>query len=308
MPLAEWRDTKETLHRFARSSARSGWPPARGATTGGTCRSTSPGGGSPPGRWAVDGNPIFTIDFDFVDHRLRVNTLDGRAVSFPLPGQSVAAFYRDTLAGAGRAGVRVAIAHPQAVRPARRRPAVRRGHRARRLRPGLGQPVLAGPQPGQPGAGGVRGPVLGQGQPGAPLLAHLRHRPHPLLRPPGRPAGHRRPGDPGGVLPGGDQLRVLVRRRQLSRARLLLLHRPGARRPGRRAARTRRPPGGTRATAATWPCCATTTPAPTADPRASVLDFYESAYQAGARLAGWDVERLACPGGITDPLLIRHHR
>jgi hypothetical protein len=37
-----------------------------------------------------------------------------------------------------------------------------------------------------------------------------------------------------------------------------------------------------------------------------VLDFYESAYQAGARLAGWDVERLASPGGITDPILSRH--
>jgi Family of unknown function (DUF5996) len=42
-----------------------------------------------------------------------------------------------------------------------------------------------------------------------------------------------------------------------------------------------------------------------ADPRASVLGFYESAYQAGARLAGWDVRRLACPGGITNPHLRR---
>ena len=42
------------------------------------------------------------------------------------------------------------------------------------------------------------------------------------------------------------------------------------------------------------------------DPRARVLDFYESAYQAGARLAGWDVQRLACPGGITDPQLRPH--
>ena len=40
-----------------------------------------------------------------------------------------------------------------------------------------------------------------------------------------------------------------------------------------------------------------------ADPRAAVLEFYESAYQAGARLAAWDVDRLACPGGITDPVL-----
>jgi len=46
----------------------------------------------------------------------------------------------------------------------------------------------------------------------------------------------------------------------------------------------------------------------TGDPRASVLDFYEIAYQAGARRAGWDIERLASPGGITDLLLIRHHR
>ena len=36
------------------------------------------------------------------------------------------------------------------------------------------------------------------------------------------------------------------------------------------------------------------------DPRASVLDFYESAYQAGARLAGWDIDRQASPEGITD--------
>ena len=36
------------------------------------------------------------------------------------------------------------------------------------------------------------------------------------------------------------------------------------------------------------------------DPRAAVLDFYESAYQAGARRAGWDISHWACPGGVTD--------
>jgi aminoglycoside phosphotransferase (APT) family kinase protein len=40
-----------------------------------------------------------------------------------------------------------------------------------------------------------------------------------------------------------------------------------------------------------------------ADPRAAVLAFYESAYQAGARRAGWQIEPLACPGGVTDPQL-----
>jgi hypothetical protein len=33
---------------------------------------------------------------------------------------------------------------------------------------------------------------------------------------------------------------------------------------------------------------------------------HESAYQL-ARRAGWDIEQLACPGGITDPHLRRHH-
>jgi hypothetical protein len=36
-----------------------------------------------------------------------------------------------------------------------------------------------------------------------------------------------------------------------------------------------------------------------------MLGFYERAYQAGARLAGWDIGRLASPGGITDPCLPR---
>ena len=39
------------------------------------------------------------------------------------------------------------------------------------------------------------------------------------------------------------------------------------------------------------------------DPRAAVLAFYESAYQAGAGRAGWDIAGLSCPGGITDPHL-----
>ena len=73
MPLAEWQDTKTTLHRFAQivgkirlaaSVRRNHWwnvpfhLTGRGITT------------RPMGQ--VDGNPIFTIDFDFVDHQLLV--------------------------------------------------------------------------------------------------------------------------------------------------------------------------------------------------------------------------------------------
>jgi hypothetical protein len=39
------------------------------------------------------------------------------------------------------------------------------------------------------------------------------------------------------------------------------------------------------------------------DPERAVLDFYQSVYEAGAERAGWDTGRLACWGGITDPVL-----
>ena len=35
------------------------------------------------------------------------------------------------------------------------------------------------------------------------------------------------------------------------------------------------------------------------DPQGSILQFLESAYLAGAKLAGWDVDRLASPNGVT---------
>jgi hypothetical protein len=40
-------------------------------------------------------------------------------------------------------------------------------------------------------------------------------------------------------------------------------------------------------------------------PKAAVLDFLEAAYRAGAERAGWDVGRLACVDGATDPLMAR---
>ena len=35
------------------------------------------------------------------------------------------------------------------------------------------------------------------------------------------------------------------------------------------------------------------------DPKATVLEFFECAYQAGASYAGWDITRLASPDGST---------
>ncbi|SDD35458.1 DUF5996 family protein [Actinokineospora iranica] len=113
LPLTEWQDTKTTVHlfcqvvgkiRLAASPRRNHWwnvpfhATGRGVTT------------RPMGQ--VDGNPIFTIDFDFVGHRLVVSTVDGRSVSFPLAGQSVASFYRGVLDALAALGVTVEIADP----------------------------------------------------------------------------------------------------------------------------------------------------------------------------------------------------
>ncbi|MFE4975958.1 DUF5996 family protein [Kitasatospora sp. NPDC056651] len=113
IPLAQWRDSKETLHRFAQivgkvrlahSARRNHWwnvpyhLTGRGITT--RPMATADGGGT------------FCIDFDFVDHRLLVCSSDGRRVSFPLTGQSVATFYRDTLDALTAIGVPIDIPHP----------------------------------------------------------------------------------------------------------------------------------------------------------------------------------------------------
>ncbi|RKN40108.1 DUF5996 family protein [Streptomyces hoynatensis] len=112
IPLAQWRDSKETLHRFAQvigkirlasSVRRNHWwnvpyhVTGRGITT------------RPMGQ--VDGNPIFTVDFDFVDHLLIVREIDGRSASFSLLGQSVASFYREALDALRSVGVEPTIEH-----------------------------------------------------------------------------------------------------------------------------------------------------------------------------------------------------
>ncbi|WP_314176062.1 DUF5996 family protein [Streptomyces winkii] len=113
LPLSEWRDTKETLHRFEQlvgkirltsSSRRNHWwnvpyhLTGRGITT------------RPMGQ--TDGNPVFTIDFDFVDHQLIVTALDGTQISFPLLGQSVASFRRNLLEALADLGIHAEIPHP----------------------------------------------------------------------------------------------------------------------------------------------------------------------------------------------------
>ena len=111
IPLGEWIETKETLHRWVQIVGKirlAAGPPAnhwwhvalhvtgRGLTT------------RPIGR-----DPVFTIDFDFVDHRLLVHTTAGRTESFSLVGQTVASFHERTLSALGDLGVALVIDQPE---------------------------------------------------------------------------------------------------------------------------------------------------------------------------------------------------
>jgi Family of unknown function (DUF5996) len=305
MPLAEWRDTKETLHRFcqvvgkirlASSPRRNHWwnvpfhLTARGITS------------RPMGQ--VDGNPIFTVDFDFVDHQLRVQTLDGRAVSFPLHGQSVASFHDSTLQALATLDIKGSIAIPRPYDlPDADRPFADDTEHASydpawvtRYWQVLSQLNLVLEEFAARFAGKV-----------SPVhhfwhtfdIAHTRF-------------SDRRVDQPSTVDP--------VTREAYSREVISFgfwfgddnfpepaFYSYTAPEPDGLAAEPLRPE------AARWvprdgshlAVLRYDDVRAGAHPRASVLDFYEGAYQAGARRAGWDVERLATPGGITDPYLHR---
>jgi Family of unknown function (DUF5996) len=108
LPLAEWRDTCATLHRWtqvvgkirlAQAPMTNHWwqvplyVTARGLTT------------SP----IPHGTRVFQIDFDFVDHRLVIDGSDGRRAGFALVPCSVADFHRELMAQLAALGIAVKI-------------------------------------------------------------------------------------------------------------------------------------------------------------------------------------------------------
>jgi Family of unknown function (DUF5996) len=108
LPTAAWRETYETLHLWTQivgkiRLVRSPWlnhswhvvlyVTARGLTT------------SP----IPDGTRSFQIDFDFIDHALRISTSDGARRQLALAGQSVASFYAAVMADLADLGIRLTI-------------------------------------------------------------------------------------------------------------------------------------------------------------------------------------------------------
>ncbi|MFI6770773.1 DUF5996 family protein [Streptomyces sp. NPDC050355] len=302
MPLMEWRDTKETLHRFAQivgkirlaaSARRNHWWNVPFHVTGHGI-TTRPMG-------QVDGNPIFTIDFDFVDHRLVVATLDGEERSFPLPGQSVASFHDATLAALAALGVRVDIAIPRPFDlPDAGRPFAEDTEHA------TYDPVAANRywRVLSQVASVLEEFAAGYSGKSSPVhhfwhtfdIAHSRFS--------GRRIDQPRQADPVtreaysqevisfGFWFGDDTFTEPAFYSYTAPEPAGLAGEPLSPASARWVARADSHLAVLRYDAARVET----------DARAAVLAFYESAYRAGAGRAGWDIAALACPGGITDPL------
>ncbi len=108
LPTKAWRETCETLHlwtqivgkiRLAREPwLNHSWHVVLYVTPRGLTTSPIP-----------DGTRTFQIDFDFIDHVLRISTSDGAQRQFALAGHSVASFYAAIMAELAQLGIHVAI-------------------------------------------------------------------------------------------------------------------------------------------------------------------------------------------------------
>src|SRR5262245_44131265 len=108
LPTAAWRDTAATLQLWTQIAGKirltkspwlnHSWHVTLYVTARGLTTSPIP-----------DGERTFQIDFDFIDHVLRVSISDGTSWQFALAGQSVASFYAALMAGLKELGIDVTI-------------------------------------------------------------------------------------------------------------------------------------------------------------------------------------------------------
>jgi hypothetical protein len=108
LPTATWRETYETLQlwtqivgkiRLARTPwLNHSWHVALYVTARGLTTSAIP-----------DGSRTFQIDFDFIDHVLRISDSDGAERQFAVAGHSVASFFAATMTALAELGIHVEI-------------------------------------------------------------------------------------------------------------------------------------------------------------------------------------------------------
>lgn len=97
LPFHEWRDTCETLHMWMEIVGKvklalcpflnEWWEVSFFVTARGITTSTIP-----------YGTGVFEVNFDFIDHEIRIETSEGATKRLPLRAQSVAAFYAEFMA------------------------------------------------------------------------------------------------------------------------------------------------------------------------------------------------------------------
>jgi hypothetical protein len=113
IPLDYWRPTRDTLHRFAQIVGKVAL--AKGIRRNHWWHTTfrlTPRGWTTVPLGGVAEEPVFACAFDFFDHELGIATDTGQREIIPLAGQSVAGFYRAVTDCLRRLDIDVAIAHP----------------------------------------------------------------------------------------------------------------------------------------------------------------------------------------------------
>jgi len=108
LPTAAWRETYATLQLWTQIAGKirlvrtpwlnHSWHVALYVTARGLTTSPIP-----------DNIRTFQIDFDFIDHALRISTSDGATREFALAGQSVASFYAAVMAALADLGIHIEI-------------------------------------------------------------------------------------------------------------------------------------------------------------------------------------------------------
>jgi hypothetical protein len=112
LPYAEWKETLDTLHMWTQIVGKvklelapflnDWWNVSFAVTARGLTTSTIP-----------SGERSFQVDFNFIDHRLDVHVSDGRSRSTPLIARSVAEFYQEFITILESLGIHVKIyTHP----------------------------------------------------------------------------------------------------------------------------------------------------------------------------------------------------
>jgi hypothetical protein len=108
MPLAEWKDTHDTLHMWVQmiGKTRLALAPKQNHWWHVPLYVTARGLTSTP---IAHGSRTFEVDVDFIDHRLIVKASDGAIADLALRPRAVADFYREYMDVLARLGIAVKI-------------------------------------------------------------------------------------------------------------------------------------------------------------------------------------------------------